>query len=114
MDISLIVIAAIAAVLVVALVILQVRAGHVAGELTRRTSEVADLATRHAAEVAEIRESVVRLSTRMENAQQTIEELNNTIADLEAENVQLLKTRTDAENREALAMQKVEENERRM
>jgi len=114
MDISLFIVAAVAAISTIGLIVLQLRAARINGDLNRKTTEIAELVTRHAAEVTDIREAVVQARTRLESSQETIKELNSTIEDLEAEKARLEKTRTDAEKREALAVQKVDETERRM
>jgi DNA recombination protein RmuC len=114
MDVGFIVLAAIAAIATIGLVLLQMRATRISGELINKTSEAAELVARHATEISEIRESVVRLKTQFEGAQQTIDELNSTIARLEAEKSRLETAQNEIEKREALALQKVEESERRM
>ena len=114
MDISLFIVAAVAAISTIGLIVLQLRAARINGDLNRKTTEIAELVTRHAAEVTDIREAVVQARTRLESSQETIKELNSTIENLEAEKARLEKTRTDAEKREALAVQKVDETERRM
>ena len=114
MDISLIVIAAIAAISTIGLIVLQLRAARIATELNSKTSEITDLVAQHAAEVVDIRESVVQAKTRLEGTQQIIQALNATITGLESEKTELEQTKTQAEKREALALQKVEETESRM
>ena len=114
MDISFIIVAAIAAISTIGLVVLQLRAARISSELNAKTTEIAELAAKHAAEVAQIRESVVRVKTQFEGAERTIEELNSTISDLEAGRIQMENSRFETEKREALALQKVADAERRM